>query len=344
MKALMKTKRGYGNMELLHVPEPVCQSDQIKVKVVYAGICGTDLHINHDTFTSSPPVIVGHEFSGIVSEVGESITKVKPGDRVSVLPSNAGTCRKCEYCKIGHYWVCEHRKGLGIGMDGCFTEYVVVQEDMVFKIPDHLSFEFAALAEPIAVVTQAVEELADISLGDTVLVSGPGPIGLLCLLLLKKKGCKVIVTGTQTDAFRLALAKKLGADIVVDVHNENLTEVIQHETQGKGVDAALECAGAQASVNACFAALKKMGKYVQVGIIGKNIELNFDTILYKHLQVYGSGGHSMKTWERVMKILNQNSLELSELITHKYPLNDWKEAFELCENKNCGKVLLFYDE
>lgn len=343
MKALVKVKPGTGNLEWMDVPEPECMPDTVKVEVKYAGICGTDLHIFHDTFKHSPPVILGHEFSGVVSEVGRKITKVKPGDRVAVLPSNAGTCRSCEYCRLGYYWFCEDRKGMGIGLDGCFTQYAVVKEDMVYKIPDHLSFEEAALSEPLAVVVQAIEELTDIGVGDTVLVSGPGPIGLICIVLLRTKGCKVIVAGTSADSMRLHLAKKMGADRVIDVSSEDLYAVIDHETNGKGVDIALECAGAAPSVSACLKVLKKRGKYVQVGIVGQEITIPFDDILYKGLQVYGSGGHSLSTWERVMKILAQGQVELAPLITHKIPLSRWREAFDLCETKQSGKVLMFYD-
>lgn len=343
MKALVKVKAGPGNLEWMDVPEPECMPDTIKVQVKYAGICGTDLHIYHDTFMHSPPVILGHEYSGVVIEVGNQITKVKQGDRVAVLPSNAGTCRSCEYCKSGYYWFCSERKGMGIGLDGCFTQYTVVQEDMVYKIPDHISFEEAALSEPLAVVVQAIEDLTEIGIGDTVLVSGPGPIGLLSLLLLKTKGCKVIISGTSTDSMRLALAKKLGADLAVDVNSEDLFEFIHRETHGKGVEISFECAGAVSSVAACLKSLKKMGKYVQVGIIGDEVKVDFDDIVYKGLQVYGSGGHSIQTWEKVMKILEQKKINLHSLITHQIPLSQWREAFDLCEKKESGKVLMYYD-
>jgi L-iditol 2-dehydrogenase len=344
VKALVKTKPGVGNVELIDVQEPQCTPDGIKIEVKYSGICGTDLHIFHDTFINYPPVILGHEFSGVVTEVGGKITKVKPGDRVVVLPSTAITCRTCEYCKRGYYWFCAERRGMGTGVNGSFTKYVTVREDMVYKIPVHLSLDEAALAEPFAAAIQAIEELTEIGVGDTILLSGPGPIGLLCLALLRLKGCKVIVAGTNVDSFRLQLAKKMGADIVVDVTEEDIFAVIDRETHGRGVDIAVECAGAGTSVSTCLKALKKMGKYVQVGIIGKEITLDFDTILYKQLQVYGSGAHSLKTWERMMKILEQRKVDLSPLITHKLPLSRWREGFDLCEKKQGGKVLIFYDE
>ncbi len=344
MKALVKTKPGAGNVELMDVSEPQCTPDGVKIEVKYSGICGTDLHILHDTFPNHPPIILGHEFSGVVSEVGKEVTRIKIGDRVVVLPSTAVRCGKCEYCKSVYYWFCSDRRGMGIGVDGGFTKYAAAREDMVYKIPDHLSLEKAALAEPLAVAVQAIEELTDFSVGDTVLLSGPGPIGLLCLALLLSKGCKVIVAGTNVDTMRLKLAKDMGADIVVDVSAEDIFAVIDRETHGKGVDIAVECAGAGPSVSTCLKALTKLGKYVQVGIIGREITLNFDTILYKQLKIYGSGAHSLKSWDRVMKILEQGKVNLTPVITHIIPLSSWRQGFDLCEQKQGAKVLMVYDE
>ncbi|MGG3449121.1 zinc-dependent alcohol dehydrogenase [Domibacillus aminovorans] len=343
MDALLKTKYGVGNVELLTVPEPECPDDGVKIDVAYTGICGTDLHIYHETFKSYPPVIMGHEFSGVIAEVGKNVTKVKTGDRVAVLGSTAVTCGSCEYCQTGYYMFCKDRRGMGHGVNGSFTKYTVVREDMVYKIPDSVSLEEAALSEPLACAVQAIEELTTIQVGDTVLLSGPGPIGLICLSLLAMKGCKIIVAGTSADATRLELAKELGADIVVDVINEDLQAIVLKETNGKGVDVTVECAGAGPSVSSCLSALKQRGKHIQVGIAGKEITLDFDTVLYKQLQVFGSLAHSMTTWERVMNILEQKKINLAPIITHKLPLTEWKNAFELCEQKQCGKVLLSHN-
>ncbi|MBO1002644.1 zinc-dependent alcohol dehydrogenase [Pseudogracilibacillus auburnensis] len=342
MLALMKTKKGYGNVVCSNIVEPECTEETVKIKVAYSGICGTDLHVFHDTFKSYPPVILGHEFSGVVSEVGEKVKKIKIGDRVTVLGSTAVTCGTCSYCKSGNYMFCNNRRGMGHGVNGSFTEYVVVREDMVYKIPDNISLEEASLSEPLACAVQAIEELTNIQLGDTVLLSGPGPIGLLCLSLLVQKGCKVIVAGTSSDDFRLKIAQDLGADLIVDVNNEDLETVISKETNGLGVDVAVECAGAEASISSCLHSLKKLGKYIQVGITGNEITLDFDIVLYKQLQLFGSLAHSMKTWERVMQILEQKKVNLSPIITHKLPLSDWEKAFKMCEQKSCGKVLLYY--
>lgn len=345
MKALVKTKAGQGNVELMDVPEPSCSSAKdVKIEVKFTGICGTDLHVYYDHFKNYPPVILGHEFSGIVAEVGEAVKNIRAGDRVTVLPSIAVICGSCEYCRSGFYNFCSIRRGMGHGVNGSFTKYVIVREEMVYKIPDFLTLEEAALSEPFACAVQAMEELTCINAGDVVLLSGPGPIGLLCLQLLLAHKCKIIVSGTSIDEQRLKLAKDLGADLVIDVIKENLVTLIDKETNGKGVDVAIEAAGAAPSVANCLISLKKMGKYIQVGLIGKEIAFNMDYIFYKQLQLYGSLGHSYKTWDRVMRIYEQRKIDLKPLITHKLPLSRWREGFDICEKKQGVKILISYDE
>ncbi|MFD0679678.1 MULTISPECIES: zinc-dependent alcohol dehydrogenase [unclassified Paenibacillus] len=344
MNALMKVRPGYGNVQTAQIDEPACTDQTVKIEVHYTGICGTDLHILHNTFMSYPPVVLGHEFSGIIKETGSGIKRLKVGDRVTVLPSTAVTCGECSYCKQGNYMFCPVRRGMGYGVNGSFTQYVVVREDMVYKVPDHVPLEVAALAEPLACAVNALEELTQLQAGDQVLVSGPGPIGLLCLSLLAGRGLKVIVAGTTADQERLQLARKLGADVVVDVMKEDLNAVIESETHGQGVDVAVECAGAGSSITACLRSLKKKGKLIQVGIAGKEVTLDYDLILYKQVQLFGSVGHSLSTWDRVMNIFEQNKIKLQGVITHKLPLSRWQEAFELCERKQGGKVLIYYDD
>ncbi|UFJ39917.1 alcohol dehydrogenase catalytic domain-containing protein [Brevibacillus humidisoli] len=343
MKALAKIRPGFGNVQIIDLPEPSCEDGQVKVEVKFSGICGTDLHIYHDTFKSYPPVIMGHEFSGIVAEVGRGVRHVREGDRVTVLPSTAVTCGECDYCRQGFYMFCPSRRGMGHGVHGSFTKYAVVREDMVRKIPDFLTLEEAALSEPLACAVQPIEELTSLHVGDQVLLSGPGPIGLLCLSLLIARGCKVIVAGTTADKGRLRLAEQMGADVVVDVLTENLDDVLKRETNGRGVDAAVECAGAGASIASCLKALKPRGKYMQVGIVGREITIDFDLVLYKQIELCGSLAHSMSSWEKVMSIWEQRKLNLKPLITHTLPLSSWEKAFEICEQKQGGKVLLYYD-
>lgn len=344
MKAVMKVKSGPGNVELIEIEEPLCQANLVKIQIKFAGICGTDQHIFHDTYKSSPPVVLGHEFSGIVVEIGNQVKRIKVGDRVTALPSTAVCCGVCEHCRSGNYMFCSERKSMGSGINGGFTKYVVVREDMVYIIPNHLSLEEAALSEPLACAVKAIEELTSIQVGDTVLLSGPGPIGLICLSLLIMKGCKVIVAGTSADSVRLEIAREMGADLIVNINEVNLQGVIDKVTGFRGVDVSIECSGAAASIASCLQGVRKRGKYIQVGIVGKEIIVNFDLILFKQLQVFASYAHSLETWDRLMQIWEQNKIKLKPVITHKIPLSLWKQAFDVCEQRIGGKVLLICDE
>ncbi len=343
MTAVVKTRPGVGHVQLQSVPEPQCGPGQVKIEVAYSGICGTDLHVYHDRFPNYPPVILGHEFSGIVAEIGPGVDSVRPGDRVTVLPASAVICGRCEYCRQGFYMFCPKRRGMGHGVNGSFTRYVVVREDQVYALPEGVSLEEGALAEPFASAVQAIEEMGEFRNGDVVLISGPGPIGLLCLLLLKSRA-KVIVAGAASDSARLALAARLGADITVNVAEEDLLAVVDRQTHGRGVDVAVECAGTAESVRNCLRAAGKLGAYIQLGIAGTELTVPFDLVLYKQLRVWGSVGYSVRTWRRVMEILRQRKLNLTPLISHKLPLSRWREGFELCETKQGVKVLLYYDE
>ncbi len=206
MKALVKTQRGPGNVDLIDVPEPSCPADRVKIDVHFTGICGTDIHVLHDRFPNYPPVILGHEFSGTVHETGQDVQTLRPGDRVVVLPSSAVVCGTCEYCRQGYYMFCPIRRGMGHGVSGSFTKFVIVREDQCYKLPEAVSLDEAAVTEPFAAALQAVGELCPGAAGEWVLLSGPGPIGLLCLMVLALHGCKVIVAGRSTDSPRLALA------------------------------------------------------------------------------------------------------------------------------------------
>lgn len=343
MIALVKTKPGPGNLNLIDVKEPECDENHLKIEIKYAGICGTDIHVKEDTFKNYPPVILGHELSGVIVEKGKNIKKYKPGDFVTILGSTSVLCGDCEYCKSGYYVFCKERRGMGHGTNGGFCKYVVVREDMIYPIQKNFSLKIASLAEPLATAVQAVEELCTILSSDTILVSGPGPIGLLCLALLVNKGCKVIMTGTSSDHSRFLCAKKLGAYKTIDVVKENVDNIINSETEGRGADVIIECSGSFSAVNKGLQLVKKLGKYIQVGISGRKEEIDWDTILYKQLRVFGSIGHTHKSWEKVIRIFNNGEIDFSPIISHEFPLSEWEEAFDLVENKQGNKILLYPD-
>ena len=340
MKALVKYESGVGHVALREVAEPSCGDDQVKIEVSYCGVCGTDLHVYEDTFRNYPPVILGHEFSGHVVELGKNVRHVALGDPVAVLPASAVVCGGCVFCRTGHFMFCAERRGMGHGINGAFARYAVVRKDQAYKVPQELSLAEAALSEPFAAAVQAVTELTNVRLGDVALISGPGPMGLLCLKLLVAEGVKAIVAGTSEDALRLETARRIGASVIVDTNHQDLSTVVAEETRGAGVDVAFECAGAATSARNCLRALKPLGQYTQVGIFGREVSLEFDLIFFKQLRVAGSVGYTVSTWERLQKILDQRAVRLDDLITHTMPLEQWREAFDLCLNKQAIKVLL----
>ena len=340
MKALVKTASGPGHVDLLDIPEPDPAPGQVKLEISACGICGTDLHVLHDTFRNFPPVILGHEFVGRVVDEGSAVRgRVDRNARYAVLGATAVTCGRCRYCHSGDFMFCTERRGMGHGVNGAFTRYTCVRPDQLFRIDDSLPEEEGALVEPLAAAVHAVAEMTSVRPGDIALVSGPGPIGMLCLLVLRHQGIRTLVAGTTADAARLALAKQLGAARVIDVQRENLLEIVRHETGGSGVDVALEVAGVGGSAATCLDALRPLGRYTQVGHFGREIQVPFDRIGFKQLRVTGSVGYTVATWTRTMKLLAEG-LQPSRIVTHRLPLDRWQEGFDLFERKAALKVLL----
>ncbi len=229
---------------------------------------------------------------------------------------------------------------MGHGVNGAFARYVVVRPDQLYRIPDHFTLEEAAISEPFAAAVQAVTEVTQVRIGETALVSGPGPIGLLCLKLLAAEGIRTIVAGAASDDLRLAAARQFGAALTVNTAEQDLAEAIRDATGGAGVDVALECAGHPASVRACLDALRPMGRYTQVAICGREIQFPIDRLFYKQLTMSGSICYTARTWERMLQIYQQGRIRLHDLISVKLPIGEWRTAFELCGDRKALKVLM----
>jgi L-iditol 2-dehydrogenase len=229
---------------------------------------------------------------------------------------------------------------MGHGVNGAFARYVVVRPDQLYRIPDHFTLEEAAISEPFAAAVQAVTEVTQVRIGETALVSGPGPIGLLCLKLLVAEGIRTIVAGAANDEVRLAAARQLGADLTVNTGEQDLAEVVREATGGHGVDVALECAGHPASVRGCLDSLRPMGRYTQVAICGREIQFPIDRIFYKQLTLCGSICYTARTWERMMQIYQGGRIRLNDLISVKLPITEWRTAFDLCADRKAIKVLM----
>lgn len=342
MKALVKYDYGSGNMEIRDVPEPICNDDLVKIKVHLCGICGSDLHIYQSDIAISikPPVITGHEFSGVVTEIGDNVEHLKVGDRVV---SEAGDCfcGKCEYCDEGYTNLCSERKSFGYWFNGGFASYAVIPENRVHIIPDNISLEEATLTEPLACVCHAIYDMSTIRAGDIVLVTGPGAIGLLALQIAKAEGAKVIITGMNSDQERLELAKnKFAADYIVNVEQDNLEKIVALATNNIGVDVVLECSGSSAAVESGLKMIKKRGYFVQLGLPGKKIEFDIEKICYKELNFRGAMASRNHSWKTALKLMSQGLVNLKDLVDVKLPLSKWEEAFTRFKKQDGIKFFL----
>lgn len=340
MKALMKIKPGKGGVQLSNIDTPFPKSNELKIKINAAGICGTDMHIFKDEYSSSFPVVMGHEYSGIISEVGSDVKSFKVGDRVISLTA-AVYCGKCKYCNEGLLMLCPERLSIGSGVNGAFCEYMVIPEHLVFKIPENVTLDEAVLSEPLACVVRSVIEMSKIKAGDYVLVSGPGTIGLLTMQVAKACGGIVVVTGTNIDNDRLELAKKMGAYETINVNTDNIHYKVNALTDGNGFDIAFECAGVEPSAQTCLKLLKKTGQYVQVGLYGNPIKFDHDLALMKEIHIVNSFASEKTSWEKAIRLMKYNMVDLKPLISAKLPLEEWQKGFDMAFNKEGYKILLY---
>jgi L-iditol 2-dehydrogenase len=341
VKALVKYASGPGNVALRDVEEPDPDPNQVKVEVKAAGICGSDLHIYHDEIEIpiEPPVVMGHEFAGVVVECGEGVERIQVGDRVT-CETSATICGRCLQCRIGNYNMCTDRKVVGYAVDGCFARYCVANERQVHILPDNIDFVAGALAEPLACCVHAVTEMTPIFAGDVVVITGPGAIGLLCLQLVKAAGGFAVVCGTSHDRERLELAQELGADTTLDVTSEDLLAWLVAHTETGGADVFLECAGAPAAARLGLYATRRGGRYTQIGLFSGPFELAFDIIAYKELRVTGALGQKWTSWRRALSLMSQEKVNTRVLVSHILPLSQWEEAFRVVEERQGLKVVL----
>jgi L-iditol 2-dehydrogenase len=341
MKAVMKVEPGYDKMLLKTIPELEVQKNQVKIKVAYTGICGTDIH----TFTgqyknSQTPVVLGHEFSGIVVEVGEDVTKIKVGDKVT-SETTFVTCGECDYCLEKDYNLCAHRKGIGTQINGSFAEYVISREESVHVLPDAVDLKAAALTEPLACCVHAALEKTVVKKEDKVLIFGPGPIGLLQAQVVKAQGAFVILAGITKDQKRLELAKSLGIDVTVDIQKESLEEIVLTYTKGYGVDKLFECSGAVQALNQGLPLVKKKGTFVQVGIFSEKLNLlDQESIIQREITYIGTRSQKPSSWHIALKLLEEKKINTEKMITKIVPLDYWRQGFEAVLSGNEIKVLV----
>ena len=340
MQALRKEKQGPGHVQMTDVPVPKAGPDQVQIAVQAAGICGTDVHIYHDTFPYVPPVILGHEFSGQVTAVGDDVSGIEVGDRV-MAETTAVLCGTCRFCQSGRTNSCAARRVYGVHVDGGFTEFAVVRQAAIHHLPDNVDYIAGAMTEPLAVCVHALIERARVAAGDIVLVTGPGPIGLLAGMVAKAHGATVIIAGTAKDATRLELARTVGADLTVKVDEEDLWERIQPfcEDHG-GVDITVEASGASPAVEAGYRCTRKGGTILQLGLFEGAVTVDYSQIAFRELSVIGSFAHCWSSFDMALELMAKGIIDVQPLVSAIVALDQWKAAFERLENCDAAKILL----
>ncbi|UXS37147.1 zinc-binding dehydrogenase [Staphylococcus delphini] len=339
MKALVKTELGYGHLEVLDRDEKKPLDKQVKIEVKYAGICGTDLHTFEGHYKVNAPVTLGHEFSGEIVEVGKDVTEFKVGDRVT-SETTFYVCNECRYCKEKDYNLCNYRKGLGTQVDGGFAKYVIAREESVHRLPENVSYESAAMTEPLACAYHAVSKVK-VNTGDVAVVMGPGPIGLFVAQVLKSKGAVVVITGLDSDEKRLEKAKELKMDYVVNLQQSNLEEIVKDITEGYGADIVMECSGAVPAAKQGLSLLRKKGSYGQVGIF-KTVEIPFDMekVIQKELTIVGSRSQKPDDWEPSLQLMSKGLVDAEALITEEFYIDEWDKAYQHLKSGDGIKALL----
>jgi len=339
MKAIVKTAPGEDQLAYMDFPEPSPGENEVKIRVVYAGICGTDLSIRKGTFKSYPPVVMGHEYSGIVDSVGAGVSKFKKGDRV-VSETAQVICGTCYQCLSGHYLMCDKRLSIGYGVNGALAEYIVVRQEIVHRVPDTVEMDEAAMCEPAACAFHAVFDHVHVKPVHTVLIIGPGAMGQLAAQFAMLAGANVIVCGTAADKPRLDLVQSLGAKTLVVEPDTDTVARILALNNGEEIDIAFDCAGVADSINCCLNSLKRRGSLVAVGLSKPTINFDYNLIPMRELKVYGSYAHINSSWSGALAVMASGRLKLKPLMSRKFAFSEWEAAFEALVNSDGVKVLL----
>jgi L-iditol 2-dehydrogenase len=309
-----KLAPGPGNVALVERPEPSAAPGHVVLDVVAAGICGTDLHILDGEYETAVPVTIGHEVSGEVVEVGEGVEDGWLGARV-VSETYFSTCGRCEHCRAGRINLCPERRSIGTHVDGAFAPRLHVPVANLHRIPDWLDGHAAALAEPLACVCNVLLERADVRDGDAVLVTGPGPVGLLAAQVARSQGGRVHVRGMPRDAIRLEAARALG---------------FETSTTAEGpldADVVVECSGSEAAIAFCLASARRGGRYVQVGLAGRPVTVPLDLVCFRELTITSGFASTPASWDRALELLERRSIDLEPLLSAVVPLAEWERAF-----------------
>lgn len=341
MRAIAKLRPGPG-LELIEVPVPQPGINDVLIKIKKTSICGTDVHIyNWDAWaqqTIKPPMVIGHEFVGVIADVGSNVQGFKPGDLVD--GEGHIVCGQCRNCLAGRRHLCKNTKGVGVNRDGAFAEYLCIPASNAVHVDPAIPLDVLSCFDPLgnAVHTALQYDLV----GEDVLITGAGPIGCMAVAIARKAGARNVVI-TDVNADRLALAKKMGATRTVDVSKEKLPEVQRELGMKEGFDVGLEMSGNPQALSEMIDNMYHGGRIALLGIISDKAAIDWNKVVFNMLTIRGIYGREMyETWYK-MTALIQSGLDISPVITHRMPYTDFQRGFDLMRSGRSGKIVLNWD-
>lgn len=340
MKALFKQSTDPYDMVLKEIPKPEPGPNEVVIKVHAAGICGTDIKIYQNHYHMyKPPVVIGHEFSGRIVEIGSEDSDLAIGTSVTAH-AVISTCGKCRACISGRKNLCSNkiRNGYDPGHNGAFAEYIKVQKEQIHILPEGIDMTSLALIEPLANIVHALRNV-QIKADDVALIMGPGLIGLLAMLFCKANGATVAISGLAKDQDRLDFANSLGADMILHSEDPNSEKKILGHTGGEGPDIVLDCTGSQEAINQGLRVCRKGGRYIQIGTTDKKLTIDFMNVVYREIEISGSVAHNNPDWEESIRLVKMGKIDLVPFVQKTYSLDEWKEAFKAAETGKEIKVI-----
>ena len=341
MRALVKHAEEVG-LRLEEVPAPEIGINDVLIRVERTGICGTDVHIwdwnDWASGTVVTPLVVGHEFVGRIVDVGSNVTDFHHGDRVS--GEGHVVCGRCRHCLAGRRHLCANAKGIGVQRPGAFAELIALPMTNVWKHWDDVDDEVAAIFDPFGNAVHTA--LSTDVLGEDVLITGAGPIGCMAAAVVRHAGARFVVV-SEPNPYRRALAEKLGATLVVDPAERDLSSVQRELGMVEGFDVGLEMSGSAAALQAMLANMAHGGRIAMLGIPDREIAIDWNTVVFNMLTIRGIYGREMyETWYQ-MTVMLQSGLDVKPVITHRFPWESFEEAFAVTASGESGKVLLEWD-
>ena len=338
MKALVKHSPKEG-IWMEDVPDPKCGPGEVRIRITHTAICGTDKHIfEWDEWAQNNlklPLIVGHEFCGIIDEVGPHVTHYKVGDRVS--GEGHITCGNCRNCRAGKKHLCPETIGVGVHRDGAFAEYLVIPESNVWPLHEGIPSEIAAFFDPLGNAVHTA--LAFNITGEDILICGAGPIGMMAAAICKFSGSRNIVV-TDINDYRLNLAKDLGASRTVNPRKEDIGTVFEELGISHGFDVGLEMSGNPEAFNQMISLMYNGGNIALLGLLPNSTKVDWNKVIFKGLNIKGIYGREMyDTWYKMTQMI-RSGLSVSKVLTHHFKIDDFQKAFKVIESGNCGKVVL----